>query len=159
MPALFAPPHRAPDAAAGGSVQRGRGERGSVSVWLALAAVAMVLCVGIAVDLGGHVHAQQRAYNLAAQAARTAGEEVAAGPAVRGLAPTVDTAAAKQAASTYLARAGVTGTVQVQAGNTLVVTVTDSYQPMFLSSIGVGTLRVTGTSTARLVRAVQGVER
>ena len=31
-------------------------------MWLALAAVAMILCVGIAVDLGGHVHAQQRAH-------------------------------------------------------------------------------------------------
>lgn len=134
-------------------------ERGSISVWLALAAAAMILCVGIAVDLGGHVHAQQRARDLATQAARTAGEQVATGPSVRGQNPTVDTNAAKQAAAGYLARAGVTGTVQVQAGNTLVVTVTDSYTPIFLSSLGVGTLHVTGHSAARLVRAVQGTER
>ena len=140
--------------------RRRRGdERGSVSVWLALAALALVLCVGIAVDLGGQVHAQQRARDIAAQAARTAGEEVAAAQAVRGQSPTIDVAAAKRAASAYLAQAGVSGTVTVRSGNVLDVTVTDTYTPMFLTSIGVGTLTVTGHSTARLVRAVQGTER
>ncbi len=139
--------------------RRLRDERGSVSVWLALAAVALILCVGIAVDLGGQVHAQQRARGIAAQAARTAGEEVAAAQAIRGQTPTVDVAAAKRAASTYLSQAGVTGTVTVRSGNVLDVTVTDTYTPMFLSSIGVGTLTVTGHSSARLVRAVQGTER
>ena len=134
-------------------------ERGSISVWLALAAAAMILCVGIAVDLGGHVHAQQRARDLAAQAARTAGEQVAAGPSVRGQTPTVDTNAAKQAAASYLTRAGVTGTVQITGGDTLVVNVTDSYTPIFLSMLGVRTIHVTGHSTARLVRAVHGTER
>ena len=136
-----------------------RDERGSVSVWLALAAVAMTLCVGIAVDLGGHVHAKQRAHQLAAQAARTAGEEVAVAQAVRGESPTIDTVAAKRAASTYLARAGVNGTVSVRTGNVLHVQVTDQYTPLFLGSIGVGTLTVSGESTARLVRAVNGTER
>ncbi len=140
-------------------LHRRRDERGSVSVWLALAALAMVVCVGIAVDLGGHVHAQQRARSIAAQAARTAGEEVAAAQAIRGETPTVDVAAAKRAASTYLARAGVSGSVSVRSGNVLEVTVTDTYTPMFLPTIGVGTLTVTGHSTARLVRAVQGTER
>ncbi len=130
-----------------------------MSVWLALAAVAMTLCVGIAVDLGGHVHAQQRAHALAAQAARTAGEEVAVAQAVRGHSPTIDTAAARRAANAYLAHAGVTGSVNVRAGNVLHVQVTDHYTPMFLGSIGVGTLTVTGESTARLVRAVNGTER
>lgn len=138
--------------------RRLRDERGSVSVWLALAAVALVLCVGIAVDLGGQVHAQQRARGIAAQAARTAGEEVAAAQAIRGQTPTVDVAAAKRAAQAYLAQAGVTGTVTIRSGN-VDVTVTDTYAPMFLSSIGVGTLTVTGHSSARLVRAVQGTER
>lgn len=138
--------------------RRLRDERGSVSVWLALAAVALVLCVGIAVDLGGQVHAQQRARAIAAQAARTAGEEVAAAQAIRGHTPTVDVAAAKRAAQAYLAQAGVTGTVTIRSGN-VDVTVTDTDTPMFLNSIGVGTLTVTGHSSSRQVRAVQGTER
>lgn len=135
-----------------------RHERGSVSTWLALAAAAMILCVGLAVDLGGHVHAQQRVRDLAAQAARTAGEEIAAAPAVRGQTPTVDAVAARAAASRYLARAGVTGTVHLTAGTTLTVTVTDTYTPLVLTVIGIGPLRVSGQATARLVRAVDGAE-
>ncbi len=134
-------------------------ERGSVSVWLALAASAMLLCVGLAVDLGGQVHAQQQARAVAAQAARAAGEQVAAAQAIRGQTPQVDTLAATAAAEAYLQRAGMNGTVTVESGNILNVTVTTSYSPVILSSIGIGPLPVTGTSTARLVRAVQGSER
>ncbi len=54
----------------------------------------MVLCVGIAVDLSGDVHAQQRAHDIAAQAARAAGEQIAPPPAIRGHTPTVDPSAA-----------------------------------------------------------------
>ena len=134
-------------------------ERGSVTVWLALAAAAMILCVGIAVDLAGQVNAQQQAQDVAAQAARIAGEQVNAAPAIRGQTPQVDPVAAKAAADAYLQQAGVSGTVTVQGGTTLVVTVTSSYRPIFLSTLGIGPLQVTGTSTARLVRAVQGVPR
>lgn len=134
-------------------------DRGSVSVWLALAAAAMILCVGIAVDLGGQVNAQQHAHDVAAQAARIAGEQVNAAQAIRGQTPHIDTVAAKAAAAAYLQQAGVTGTVTVQGGTLLVVTVTDSYQPFFLTAFGVGPLQVTGTSTARLVRAVEGTQR
>lgn len=134
-------------------------ERGSLSTWLALAAAAMILCVGLAVDLGGHVHAQQRVRDLAAQAARTAGEEIAAAPAVRGEMPSVDAVAARAAARRYLERAGVTGTVHLTAGTTLTVTVTDTYTPLILTAVGVGPLTVTGQATARLVRAVDGTER
>ena len=64
-----------------------------------------------------------------------------------------------RAAAGYLTRAGVTGTVQIKGGDTLVVTVSDSYTPIFLSMLGVRTIHVTGHSTARLVRAVHGTER
>ena len=134
-------------------------DRGSVSVWLALATIAMVVCVGIAVDLSGDVHAQQRATDLAAQAGRAAGEQVAAAPAIRGNTPTVDPAAATRAATTYLARAGVTGTITFRSGNVIDVTVHGTYTPLFLSMIGIRHLTVTGHSTARLERAVQGVGR
>ena len=133
--------------------------RGSVTVWLALTSVVMIICVGIAVDLGGQVTAQQRARDIAAQAARTAGEQVAVADAVRGETPRVDTAAAKAAARTFLDRAGVTGTVSIEHGNVLTVHVTDTFRPLFLSMVGIGTLRVSGSSTARLVRAVDGTER
>ena len=89
------------------------GERGSISIWLAVSSFVMMMLVGLAVDLGGQVHAKQRAHNIAAEAARTGGEQVQAAPAIKGEYFAVDTVAARNAAEDYLAASGVTGTVTV----------------------------------------------
>ena len=47
---------------------RSRDERGSISVWFATASFAMIILVGMAVDLGGKVHTQQQARSAASQA-------------------------------------------------------------------------------------------
>ena len=135
-----------------------RRDRGSVTAWLALASFIMVVMVGLAVDLGGQVHAQQRARDVAAQAARTGGEQVVAPSAVRGLGVQVNGAQAVTAARAYLSSAGVTGTVSIVSGTTLVVTTTDTYNTKFLSIIGLSSMPVAGRAEARLVRVVQGGE-
>lgn len=135
-----------------------RSERGSVSVWLALSSFVMVVLVGLAVDLGGQVHAQQRAHDLAAQAARAGGEQVEGGPAIQGQALAISSQAARVAAQQYLSAAGVTGTVVVTSGTTITVTVQDSYVPRFLGLIGIDRLDVTSTANARLVRTLGGSE-
>lgn len=135
-------------------------QRGSISAWLAMTASVMVLVIGLAVDLGGQAHAQQRIRDIAGQAARVAGNQVTATQAMRGAGVSVDPVAARATATGYLAAAGVTGTVRIEAGGTtLRVTCTDTYQTVFLGMIGVNRLPVTGESTARLVRAVDGTER
>lgn len=134
-------------------------ERGSVTVWLALTSFVMVVLVGLAVDLTGQVHAQQRTRDIAAQAARTGGEQVDAASAVRGIAATVNSARAVSAARAYLSASGIEGSVSIANGTTLVVSTSDTYQPKFLSIIGLGSMRVTGSAEARLVRVVQGTER
>ncbi len=53
----------------------------------------------------------------------------------------------------------MTGTVTISSGTVIDVTVHDTYTPMFLTMIGVSHLTVTGHSTARLERVVQGVGR
>lgn len=133
-------------------------EHGSVTVWLALSSFAMIFLVGLAVDLGGQVHAHERAHDLAAQAARAGGEEVEGGSAVEGHDLTIDPMAARIAAQRYLDAAGVTGTVRISGGNTITVTVQDSYEPQFLGLIGITRLDVTGTASARLVRTLGGSE-
>ena len=135
-----------------------RAERGSVSIWLVTSGFAMTVLVGLAVDLGGQVHAQQRARDLAAQAARTGGQQLQPGPAMRGETAAADTARAVKAARTYLAAAHVTGTVEVSGGDTVSVTTTDTYATTFLGIIGINTLTVTGNAHARITRSVQGVE-
>lgn len=136
-----------------------RDEHGSITLWTVTASFAMMMLVGLAVDLGGQVHAQQRAHNVAGQAARAGGQEVQAAPAVQGRYLAINAAAARNAAQDYLSTAGVNGTVSVTDGTTITVNVTDTYRPKFLSIIGIGDLSVTGEASARLIRTVAGSER
>lgn len=137
-------------------MNRRHDERGSITVWLALASFVMIFLVGLAVDLGGHVHAHERAHDVAAQAARAGGEEVEGAAAIQGRQLTIDPAAARAAAQRYLDVAGVDGTVSIHNGNTITVTVHDRYDPQFLGLIGIHRLDVTGTATARLIRTIGG---
>jgi Flp pilus assembly protein TadG len=140
-------------------MSRRRDERGSVTVWLALSSFVMIFLVGLAVDLAGQVHAHERAHDVAAQAARAGGEEVEGGAAIQGRELTISSAAARAAAQRYLDSAGVTGTVEITNGDTITVTVNDSYDPQFLGLIGIHRLDVSGTATARLIRTLGGNER
>lgn len=134
-------------------------ERGSVTTWFALASFVMVVLVGLAVDLAGQVHAQQRARDVAAQAARAGGQQLNAPSAIRGLGARVNGPQAVAAAKTYLTASGVEGSVGIIDGTTLVVKTSDTYQSKFLSIIGVTNMKVTGSAEARLVRVVEGDER
>ena len=137
---------------------RRRDERGSISIWLALSSLVMMILVGLTVDLGGQVHAKQRAHDIAAEAARAGGEQVQAAPAIEGTYVAVDTVAARNAAEQYLTAAGVTGTVTITGGDTITVDVKDTYRPKFLSVIGMGDLTVTSHASARLIRSLGGSE-
>jgi len=136
-------------------------ERGSVSVWAVLIVAAFTLVVGISVDLVGQVAAKQRAGDVAAQAARVAGQQADTNTLMAGSGKiTVDPQQARRAALDYIAGADMTGTATIEAGGTqLVIITTAIYRPVFLTSVGIGPLAVTGTSTARLVRAQNGTER
>lgn len=136
-------------------MRRRRDEGGSITVWLALSSFVMIVLVGLAVDLGGRIHAHERAHDLAAQAARAGGEEVEGGSAIEGRELTISPAAARAAAQRYLDAAGVTGTVAITNGTTITVTVHDSYDPRFLGFLGIDR-DVTGTATARLARTLGG---
>lgn len=137
---------------------RPRDERGSISIWLVTSSFVMMMLVGLAVDLGGQVHAKQRAHNIAAEAARTGAQQVQAAPAIQGQYVRVDAAAARTTAEQYLAAAGIEGTVTVTGGDTIHVAVTDTYTPTFLSFIGIGDLTVTSDASARIVRSLGGTE-
>ncbi|QAY64807.1 pilus assembly protein [Xylanimonas allomyrinae] len=130
-----------------------------MSAWAALSAAVIIICVGLAVDLGGQVHALQRAHDLAAQAARAGGQALSEATAMRGGVLAVDVAQAKAEAQRYLDAAGATGTVTVTGGTRVTVTVTDSYDTVFLGAIGINRLDVTSDATARTIRTVGGDER
>jgi Flp pilus assembly protein TadG len=135
-----------------------RNERGSISIWLATASFVMMMLVGLAVDLGGQVHAKQRAHDVAAQAARAGGQRIQPAAAIEGRSVSVDLAAARAAALDFLDAADIDGTVTITGGDTVTVTVTDHYEPKFLGVIGITDLEVTGEASARVVRTIGGTE-
>ena len=135
-----------------------RRDRGSVSIWLAASGLVMIILVGLAVDLGGKVGAQQRAQDVARQAARAGGQQLQAAGAVRGDGVTVDPYAAQRAARTYLAGSGMTGTASVVNGQTVHVTTTATYECTFLGIIGLSSFTVHGAADSRTTRSVDGVE-
>jgi Flp pilus assembly protein TadG len=137
---------------------RRRDERGSVSIWLVTSSFVMMVLVGLAVDLSGQVHAQQRAHDVAAQAARAGGQQVQASAAIQGDPLSVDVGAARAAAQRFLAASEVAGSVSISGGDTITVHVTDNYEPRFLGLIGIHNLHVTGKASARLVRSLGGTE-
>lgn len=135
-----------------------RDERGSVSLFAVVLAVAMIVVIGLVVDGGAKVHAQQYARAVAREAARAGGQAVAGPQAVLGQDPVVDPYTARAAAQAYLDAAGLPGTVTVTGGTHLHVEATAEYTPVFLSIVGAGTQHVTGQADARLVRAIGGIE-
>ena len=126
-------------------------DRGSMSPFAAIAVIALLIIAGLVVDGSGRIEAVQRADNVAREAARAAGQAIHAGPAVRGVAAYGNTSAGRRAAQQHLKAAGMTGTVSV-SGNTITVTATTTHRPIFLSLVGIGSLSVTVTGGAYIVR-------
>ena len=99
-----------------------KGEQGSVSPFVAVISLAILMVVGMVFDGGEVLAAQARARNLAGNAARAGAQEIdidslrATGAAL--LRPDL----AESAARAFLAREGVTGDIYVE-GSRITVTV------------------------------------
>ncbi len=131
-------------------------ERGSLSLFFVVAALALLVTVGLVVDGGGKIRALQRADAVAAEAARAGGQAIVESRAVRGQGAVTDPVRARGAAEDYLAAAGVTGTVTVLDGTRLQVETSVGYDPVFLDLVGVGTQTATGAAEVRLVQVLNG---
>ena len=134
-------------------------ERGSIGIWIATSGLVMIVLVGLAIDLGGQVNTQQRARDVAAQAARAGGQQLQAALAVRGLGAKADPGPAIAATNAYLAASDVTGTATLRGGDTVIVHTSATYRTKFLGLVGISALTVTGTAESRIVRTVGGTER
>lgn len=134
-------------------------DQGSISVMAILIAATVVVMMGLAVDVSGHVHAMQEARSVAREAARTGGQQVNVPAAVRGHGVEANPGEAAAAANVYLAAAGTTGSATVTGPTTIRVDVTSTYHTRFLSVIGISTLSSTGQENARITRVQDGVER
>lgn len=134
-------------------------DAGSVTMFVVVAVVGLMVLAGLVVDGGAKVRALQRADHLAAEAGRAGGQAIDLPAAISGDTPTLDARAAVQAAQAYLHANAVTGQVSVtDAGRSLAVDVTTSVDTVFLGLIGVSTMTVHGSATVSLVRGVTGAK-
>lgn len=121
-------------------------DRGSITVFVAVVATALVMVAGMAYD-GGQViadHSQARSY--AQKAGRAGAQHVDLDTLrVSGI-TTLDADAARAAATDYLHQVGVTGTVEID-GATITVTVT-LHTPMRILPLDDRTITVTHAATA-----------
>lgn len=140
-------------------MNRLRSERGSiVSTWALLTLTVMTLMVGVAVDLSGQLAALRQASEVAAQAARSAAQQVATDTYMAdGRSVQVTASRAKVAAVNYIHASGMTGSARIVDGD-LVVDATAPYTPRFLGMFGFGNLDVSGSATVRIARALNGEE-
>lgn len=133
--------------------RRPDGDEGSLTLFMVVAVVALMVAIGLVVDGGNKIQALQRADAAAAEAARAAGQVIIPARSVRGLAPQADAGRAAGAARAYLTAADVAGTVDVR-GDVIEVTTSTTEPTVFLAAIGIGTVSATGNAQARLVRGL-----
>ena len=126
-------------------------ERGSVSVLVAVLAVAFLMVAGLALDGGRKLGALSEARDLADNAARAGAQAVDTDAYHLTGSPNLDPVEAQQAALDYLAATGQSGSVVVN-GPTVTVTVTLSVPTRFLP----GPLTVHATESATAIFSVEG---
>jgi hypothetical protein len=127
-------------------------DRGSVSVFFSIVAMGWVTVLVLIIVGGGRVRAYQRAENIAAEAARIAGQAIELPPAVEGGEKRIDPDRARTVAQAYLRDAGATGTVTIVDGQTVRVTATVGYDnPSGFPFLGGKTWYATGAATAVLL--------
>jgi Flp pilus assembly protein TadG len=121
-----------------------RSEDGTIAAFVAVLAVALVAVAGLAYDGGQIIRATAEARDLAGAAARAGVQQLDLADVHAGRA-WLDEAAARHAASAYLATTGTTGTVTV-TDTDVAVTVTVT-QPMRLLPVPDRHITVTAVSS------------
>lgn len=127
-------------------------ERGTVTAFVTVTTVAMLMATGLVLD-GGRVLAAHREADDQAGAAARVGAQAVDVDALRVRNTRVDARAAITAARAYLRRHGYSGTAHVR-GDRVEVTLTRRQATPLLSLVGMRTVTVTGNGEARIVRGV-----
>lgn len=131
-------------------------ERGALSNYVVVIAIALVAVTGLVVDGAGKIQAATDAQHVAASAARAATNQLD-GSVIDGGSIRLDPYAARTAAEDYIAAAGMAGTATVRNGE-ITVTVQATYPTRFLSIIGIDTLTADGYATAQLITGPEGAQ-
>lgn len=132
-------------------------DRGSVTIFVAIASVGLLVLAGLVVDGGAKVRAAQRADRVAAEAARVGGQAIDISGVLAGRTIAVDRRAALAAANAYLQAAGIEGSARlVDGGAGMTVATSTSARTVFLGLVGVHTIAVRGHAEVSLVPSASG---
>jgi Flp pilus assembly protein TadG len=128
-------------------MSRFRDERGALSTFVAVIALALLMAAGLAVDGGRKVAALREASHLADNAARAGAQAVDLDTLRSSGELRLRPDEATSRATDYLARLGHEGQINV-AGDTVTVTVSLTVNPVLLP---LGPITVTATEAARAI--------
>jgi hypothetical protein len=132
--------------------RRGAADRGSITAPTALLTLAVLVFAGLVLDGGLAVAAQTDAVTTAQAAARAGARELDLAALRTTGAIHLDPPAARTAATGWLARAGLPGTVTV-TGDTVTVAVTTASRTQLLPLLGIQQIPITATATAVAVQS------
>ncbi|MGW6318997.1 pilus assembly protein TadG-related protein [Streptomyces sp. NPDC055099] len=132
-------------------------DRGSVTLYFLGFALVAIGLLALLVDGGRLLMASADAEDIAAEAARSAGQEINGPDAILGEGTRADPHQAAAIARAFLADAGVQGTVTVaQDGQRITITVQDTYQTLLLGGFGYSSLHITAHADVTLERSDPG---
>ncbi|WP_354643312.1 hypothetical protein [Kitasatospora camelliae] len=133
-------------------------DTGAVSTFVAVSAAALVILVGIVLDLGGRLRVIEQTDALAQEAARAGGQQLDEAALRDGRGYLVDEPRAREAVQAYLAGHHLTGEVDLHTPGVVSVTIDAHYDTSLLRLIRINTLPVRGTGKAVLVHGVTNEE-
>lgn len=123
-----------------------RSESGAVTLWVVFMTTAVLAVAGLVIDGGYTLSAKREAARVAEQAARIAADQLDV-DSLRTGGSELRAGAAVAAGRSYLATAGVRGSVDVN-GDEVSVTVTQRTKTVILSAFGASGYTVSSTATA-----------
>ncbi|MFI6152550.1 hypothetical protein ACIBCA_07655 [Kitasatospora sp. NPDC051170] len=139
--------------------RRSRGDRGAVSLFVALCAGGLVVVIALVIDVGGRLRVAERTDACAQEAARVGGQQLDQAAVLQGRGVKVQQEYVRQAANAYLTVCGGLSAGDIafsDDGRIVTVTVQAPFQPVLLA--GLGKRMVTGKGSATLVHGVEKAE-
>lgn len=128
------------------------GERGTITIFVTTTTVALLMAAGLVLDGGRLLAAQRQAVDHASAAARAGAQAVDTG-ALRERRSELDARRAIRAAQRFLAARGEAGRVTVDGGR-IHVTVARRETTSLLTLVGIRTVGISASGSARVVRGV-----
>ncbi|WP_409055076.1 pilus assembly protein TadG-related protein [Streptomyces sp. SYP-A7185] len=120
-------------------------------------ALVMIGLLALLVDGGRLLMASADAEDIAAEAARSAGQEINGPDAITGEGTRADPQKAVTTAQAFLTDAGVQGIVTIaEDGQRIAITVHDTYQTLLLGGFGYSSMQVTAHADVTLERTDPG---